>query len=180
MGGRVRSPLPACLSGLPLLAVLLAGCSGQSCDPSRNRDIFTVTGCVVGGGYGQRADALETQAAQAAADRDAAQVALAAAAGRRDRLAEDEARLRGELADQRLQAIDLQRRVAAAQAGQRANREQLRQMQEDIAVLRQRQEALRSQSLPPAVLRQQIQELENQREALQRRYRQLVEAIPRA
>jgi len=61
------------LAWLALPATLLAGCGPQSsCDPARDRSIFQVGGCVMGGGYQQRVDRLSAEAHRAEADRASA------------------------------------------------------------------------------------------------------------
>ena len=60
----------------PLL--LVSACATQPCNPSADRNIFQVGGCVMGGGYQQRQDALRAQLNQAMASQAEADRALIA------------------------------------------------------------------------------------------------------
>lgn len=168
---------PLLLAGAP--AVLLAGCGApQDCDPSRDRSIFKVAGCVASkDGYQARVDRLSEQADRAEADRAAAESDRRAAEARRDGAATQAARLRADLATQQTRSIALERDIRDANNRARMDQGRLGQLERDIATLRAEQDQLRG--APPSPQQQQrIQELRRRQDALDQQWDRLRAATP--
>ena len=165
---------------LALPAALLAGCGPQaSCDPARDRSIFQVGGCVMGGGYQQRVDRLSTEADRAEADRAAAEADRRAAESRRDTAASRAAALRADLATQQTRSIALERDIQAARARGRMDQQRLNQMEQDLTSLRAEQERVRG-APPSPQQQQQLQDLRRRQDALESHWDQLRRATPGA
>jgi chromosome segregation ATPase len=163
---------------LALPAALLAGCGPQaSCDPARDRSIFQVGGCVVGGGYQQRVDRLSTEADRAEADRVSADADRRAAEARRDTAASRAAGLRSELASQQTRSIALERDIQAARARGRMDQQRLGQLEQDLTGLRAEQERLRA-APPSPQQQQQLQDLRRRQDSLETQWDQLRRATP--
>ncbi len=166
------------LAWLALPAALLAGCGPQSsCDPARDRSIFQVGGCVMGGGYQQRVDRLSAEADRAEADRAAAEADRRAAEARRDTAASRAATLRAELATQQTRSIALERDIQAARARGRMDQQRLSQLEQNLAGLRAEQERLRG-APPSPQQQQQLQDLRRRQDALESQWDQLRRATP--
>jgi chromosome segregation ATPase len=165
---------------LVLPATLLAGCGPQSsCDPARDRSIFQVGGCVVGGGYQQRVDRLSSEADRAEADRAAAEADRRAAESRRDASASRAAALRADLATQQTRSIALERDIQAARSRGRMDQQRLNQLEQDLTRLRAEQERVRG-SPPSPQQQQQLQDLRRRQDALESQWDQLRRATPGA
>jgi hypothetical protein len=168
------------LAWLALPAALLAGCGPQaSCDPSRDRSIFQVGGCVMGGGYQQRVDRLSAAADQAEADRAAAEADRRAAEARRDTAASRAAALRAELASLQTRSIALERDIQAARSRGRMDQQRLNQLEQDLTALRAEQDRVRS-APPSPQQQQQLQDLRRRQDALESQWDQLRRATPGA
>lgn len=158
---------------------LAAGCSSpQNCDPSRDRSIFQVAGCVGGGGYQARVDKLSTEADQAEADRAAAEADRRAADARRDTAAAQAARLRADVATQQTRTIALQRDIDAARQRTRVDQQRLAQLQSDLTSLRNEQDRLRG-APPTPQTQQQLQDLRRQQDNLEQQWDRLRASAPR-
>jgi chromosome segregation ATPase len=166
------------LAWLAAPALLLAGCGPQqNCDPSRDRSIFQVGGCVVGGGYQQRVDRLSAEADRAEADRAAAEADRRAAESRRDAAASRAAGLRAELASQQTRSIALERDIQAARNRTRMDQQRLGQLEQDLAGLRAEQDRLRAAPASPQQ-QQQLQDLRRRQETLEQQWDRLRAATP--
>jgi len=160
------------------LPFALAACAPQDCDPSRDRSIFQVAGCVTGGGYQQRVDRLGAQADRAEADRAAAEADRSRAEARRDTAASQAARLRADLASQQTRSIALERDISSARQRARMNQQQLGQLEQDLAALRAEQERLRATPASPAA-QQRLQDMRRRQETLEQQWDRLRAAAPR-
>lgn len=165
---------------LVLPAAVLAGCGPQSsCDPGRDRSIFQVGGCVVGGGYQQRVDRLSSEADRAEADRAAAEADRRAAESRRDTAASRAAGLRAELATLQTRSIALERDIQAARSRGSMDQQRLTQLEQGLTSLRAEQERVRG-APPSPQQQQQLQDLRRRQEALESQWDQLRRATPGA
>jgi chromosome segregation ATPase len=173
-----RARLAAC--ALLLAATALASCSPQqACDPSRDRSIFQVGGCVVGGGYQQRVDRLAEAADRAEADRAAAEADRRAAEARRDTAASRAAGLRAELASQQTRSIALERDIQAARARGRMDQQRLTQLEQELTSLRAEQDRLRAADTGPQQ-QQRLQDLRRRQDSLEQQWDRLRQATPGA
>ncbi len=174
------------MSGLRPLAVILgvplafaAACAPpQNCDPSRDRSIFQVAGCVTGGAYQQRVDRLSMDADRAEADRVAAEADRRQAEGRRDAAASRAARMRADLASERTRSIALQRDIDAARQRGRMDQQRLGRLEQDLAALRAEQERLRATPANPEA-QQRLREMRQRQESLEQQWDRLRAAAPR-
>lgn len=156
-----------------------AGCAPpQNCDPSRDRSIFQVAGCVTAGGYQQRVDRLSTAADQAEADRSAAEADRRSAEARRDTSATRAAGLRSELASQQTRSIALERDIQSARQRTRVDQQRLGQLEQDLSGLRAEQDRLRA-APPSPQQQQQLQDLRRRQETLETQWDRLRAAAPR-
>jgi chromosome segregation ATPase len=159
-------------------AALASGCAPQNCDPSRDKSIFQVAGCVTSGSYQQRVDRLSLQADQAETDRAAAEADRRSAESRRDSAATRAATLRGELASQQTRSIALERDIQSARQRTRVDQQRLSQLEQDLAGLRAEQDRLRS--APPSPQQQsQLQDLRRRQESLESQWDRLRASAPR-
>ncbi len=168
------------------LALLIAtpvafatGCAPpQNCDPSRDRSIFQVAGCVTAGGYQQRVDRLSTAANQAEADRSDAEADRRSAEARRDTAAGRAAGMRAELASQQTRSIALERDIQSARQRTRVDQQRLGQLETDLSGLRAEQDRLRA-APPSPQQQQQLQDLRRRQETLETQWDRLRAAAPR-
>lgn len=168
---------PLLLAAAP--AAFLAGCGApQDCDPSRDRSIFKVAGCVASkDGYQARVDHLAEQADRSEADRSAAEADRRAAEARRDGAGAQAARLRADLATQQTRSIALERDIRDARNRSRIDQGRLGQLEQDIANLRTEQDRLRG-APPSPQQQQQLQELRRRHDALDQQWDRLRAATP--
>ncbi|CAH2603857.1 conserved protein of unknown function [Rhodovastum atsumiense] len=164
-------------SAVLALTLGLAACANQPCDPHRDRNIFTVGGCLVGGGYQARVDQLQVDLAQVEQERNAAEQDARAAMARRDQAAAAQARLRVDIADERARVLMLQQSIASARSRAGADQKRLAQLQQDLGQLRGEQERLQAEAAtrpdaPPRLREEQQQQ--------QQRVRALEQAVLRA
>ena len=159
-------------------AAFVAGCSPQTCDPSRDKSIFQVAGCVTGGGYQQRVDRLSTQADQAEVDRAAAEADRRGAESRRDTAASRAAGLRAELASQQTRSIALERDIQSARQRSRVDQQRLGQLEQDLTSLRAEQARLRGAPASPQQ-QQQLQDMRRRQETLESQWDRLRASAPR-
>ena len=164
---------------LPLLpAFLFSGCAPQDCNPSRDRSIFQVAGCVTTGAYQQRVDRLTVQTDRAEVDRAAAETERSRAVARRDTAADQAARLRADLAGQQSRSIALERDLATARQRTRVDQQRLAQLEQDLAGLRAEQDRLRD-AAPSPQSSQSLQDMRQRQAALERQWERLRAAAPR-
>ncbi len=157
-----------------------AGCAApQDCDPSRDRSIFKVAGCVVSkDGYQGRVDRLSVQADQAEADRSAAEADRRSSETRRDTSATRAAGLRADLASQQTRSIALERDIQTARQRTRVDQQRLGQLEQDLSSLRGEQDRLRG-APPSPQQQQQLQDLRRRQETLETQWDRLRAAAPR-
>jgi len=165
-------------------AVLLAaaGCATQPCDPHADRNIFQVGGCIMGGGYQQRQDALQGRLDQANLARGAAQADLADAMAQRDATAARRAELEATLAGQRVRSQQMQWDLAAVQGRTAQDQQRLQQIQAQLTEVNGELERLRANA-PSEELRQRLAAAHSRQDELNRLIRLEAErslaAVPR-
>ena len=164
---------------LAIPVAFAAGCAPpQNCDPSRDRSIFQVAGCVTAGGYQQRVDRLSVAADQAEGDRTSAEADRRSAEARRDTSGSRAAGLRSELASQQTRSIAFERDIQSARQRTRVDQQRLGQLEQDLAGLRAEQDQLRG-APPNPQQQQQLQDLRRRQETLESQWDRLRAAAPR-
>jgi chromosome segregation ATPase len=166
-------------AGMVLLAAIaLAGCSAGQCDPAHDNNIFTVGGCVMGGGYSQRVDAQTAAARNAEAEQYQAAAAAQAAERRRQAAVGEQARLRRIIADERGRSARLQNDIAQARAHSDADRQRLAQLRQDVARLHDEQMHLNPDAVPSPALSLRVDDLRRRGQNLERQWNALSAAVP--
>jgi chromosome segregation ATPase len=159
-------------------ALLLAGCAAEPCDPRRDTSIFQVAGCTWGGGYDSRVATLQADLDRAEADVARARAERDRALGGGQRVAAERASLRMDLANNQARALRLERDIAAAREQRSVNERRAADLQREAASLRAQADQLRNAEGDPA-LRQRLDAARAREAALDREWRNLLEASPR-
>jgi chromosome segregation ATPase len=160
---------------LALVPLLLASaCATQPCNPGADRNIFQVGGCVIGGGYQKRQDALQAQLNQATASQAEAERALAKARASRDDAATQRAELQATLAAESTRSLRLQRELASVQGSTHADQQRLQQLQAQLAEVNAELEGLRA-SAPSDAVRRRVASAQRRQDELNRMVQDEVE-----